>query len=132
MTVHPALRAVTYSLVAYAISIAVIGGSALAQDAKEGAKIFRRCAACHTTEQGGPNRVGPNLFGVIGATSGARDNGFNYSPALREAALTWDDSNLDQWLTNPRAFVKGARMPLGVANEQQRKDVIAYLKEVTQ
>lgn len=132
MSVHPALRPVVFGLAAYAISIAVGAGSALAQDPDEGANVFRRCAACHTVEEGGANRVGPNLFGVIGATSGARDNGFNYSPALREAALTWDDSNLDQWLANPRAFVKGARMPLGVANEQQRKDVIAYLKQVTQ
>ncbi len=104
-----------------------------AQDAEEGARVFRRCVACHTTEEGKPSRAtGPNLFGVVGAISGTRDVGFKFSPALSEAAIEWNDENLEKWLENPRKFIKGARMAISVAKEQQRKDVIAYLKQVTQ
>ncbi len=104
-------------------------GTAYAQD--DGARLFRRCTSCHTTEQGGANKAGPNLWGVVGATSAARDTGFNYSPALREAALEWNDETLDQWLADPRAFVPGSRMPIGIARPEQRQALIAYLKEVT-
>lgn len=105
---------------------------AQAQDAEAGAKVFGRCKACHTVDEGGRSAAGPNLFGMLTAKSGSRDVGFKYSKALTEAALDWTDENLDQWLANPRGFVKGSRMVLRLSDEQQRKDVIAYLKEATQ
>ena len=99
MSVRRVVKAGAVAVLAFSAYLAAAPETAHAQDADEGARVFRRCAACHTTEAGGPNRAGPNLFGVIGATSAARDTGFNYSPALREAALEWNDDNLDQWLT---------------------------------
>lgn len=103
-----------------------------AQDAAQGKRAFGQCRACHTLEEGGRSAAGPNLFGIIGAQSGARDVGFKYSKALTEAALEWTDENLDKWLENPRGFVRGSRMTLKVGDEQRRKDLIAYLKEATQ
>ena len=98
-----------------------------------GEQIFKRCTACHTTEEGGRNRVGPNLWGVIGSTSGTRETGYNYSRSLREAEVTWADDTLDQFLENPRGFVKGTRMGFpGLKQPQEREDVIAYLKTATQ
>lgn len=106
--------------------------TAAAQDAETGARVFARCKACHTLEEGGKSGAGPNLHGVIGSMSGTRETGFNYSDALREAAIEWTDENLEGWLENPRKFIKGSRMAIGLSKEQQRKDVIAYLKEATQ
>ena len=109
-----------------------VSGPASAQDAAAGAKAFGRCKACHTLDEGGRSAAGPNLFGFLGAPSGSRDVGFRYSKQLTEAALEWTDETLDQWLAGPRDLVKGTRMTLKVANEQQRQDLIAYLKEATE
>ena len=113
MSVRRVYQAGAVTALALTAFLAVPLETARAQDAEAGAQVFRRCAACHTTEEGGPNRNGPNLFGVIGSTSAARDNGFNYSSALREAALEWNDDNLDQWLTKPKAFAPGTKMSFG-------------------
>lgn len=115
-----------------AVLLAVPLQPAAAQDAEAGAKVFRRCMACHTTEEGGRSAAGPNLWGVIGSTSGTRETGFKYSGALTEAAVEWTDENLQKWLENPREFIKGSRMVLKLADPQDRLDVIAYLKQVTQ
>ncbi len=117
-----------------AATAALLAGPAhAAGDAEEGAKVFRRCAVCHTAEEGGPNKIGPNLWGVIGSTSGTRSTGFRYSKALRDAALAWNDDTLDQWITGPRELVPGTRMTFpGLPDAQEREDVIAYLRQTTQ
>lgn len=83
--------------------------------------------------EGGANKVGPNLWGVIGSNAGARETGFKYSKAVAESGLVWTDENLDQYLANPREFIKGNRMAFaGVRKDKDRADVIAYLKSATQ
>ncbi|USG60625.1 cytochrome c family protein [Sneathiella marina] len=118
-------------IAAFSLSLAIALSSATAfaeGDAKKGAKVYKKCKACHTIENGGKNKVGPNLFGVVGRKS-AQVEGFKYSKAMKAADLTWDDSNLDQYLTKPRAFVKGTKMSFaGIKKESQRQDLIAYLK----
>ncbi len=105
---------------------------ASAADAEKGAKVFRKCKACHTLEEGGKNRVGPNLFGVIGRTSGTVE-GFKYSSAMKEAAIVWDEETLDAYLTKPKAYVPKGKMAFaGIKKEGQRADLIEYLKQETQ
>lgn len=101
-------------------------------DAENGAKVFRACAACHTTEEGAGHRVGPNLHGLFGRVSGSAE-GFRYSPAMKDAGITWSADTLKQYLANPRSFVPGNRMPFaGLPKEQDREDLIAYLQQATQ
>lgn len=100
-------------------------------DAEAGEKVYARCKACHTIEEGGPHRVGPNLHGIVGRTAGTVE-GFKYSKAMIEAGengLVWDEENLDKYLENPRAHIKGNRMAFpGLKKEDEREDIIAYLK----
>lgn len=101
-------------------------------DAENGAKVFRTCAACHTVDKGQPHRVGPNLHGLFGRTSGSAE-GFRYSPAMKDAGVVWSADTLKQYLANPRSFVPGNRMPFaGLPKEQDREDLIAYLEQATQ
>jgi len=103
-------------------------GIASAQDAAAGEKVFNQCKACHTIESGGPNRVGPNLHGVVGRKAASKE-GFNYSDAMKNSGLTWDDASLDKYLADPKGAIPGNKMAFaGVKNEQARKDLIAFLK----
>lgn len=96
-------------------------------DYETGRRVFAQCRSCHTVNQGGGNRVGPNLHGVFGRAIGAVD-GFTYSQAVQGADFIWDGERLDDWLANPQTFLPGNRMAFaGVRNETQRRDLIAYL-----
>ncbi len=97
-------------------------------DPDKGKKLFARCSACHAT--GDQNRVGPGLQNVVGRSAGAVA-GYNYSAAMKGSGLTWDDATLDAFLKAPQATVKGARMNLSLPKDQDRADVIAYLKTLT-
>ena len=97
-------------------------------DLDNGRRVFARCRSCHTITEGGPNMTGPNLYGVFGRQAAAQP-GFNYSDALKNASLVWDGEQLDQWLENPRTFLKGTKMSFaGIPNATDRRDVIAFLK----
>ncbi len=108
---------------------AVIGsGAALAEgDAEAGKKVFKKCKVCHSFDPG-KKKIGPHLKGVIGRKSGAVE-GFKYSKAMAAADITWDEANLDEFLTKPKAFIKKTKMSFaGLKKEEQRADLIAYLK----
>jgi cytochrome c len=100
---------------------------ALADDTSAGEAVFKHsCAICHATEAG-RNKVGPSLFGVVGRKSGSVE-GFNYSPAMKSANVTWAPDTLDKYLADPKAFIPGDRMAFpGLKKEDERKAVIAYL-----
>lgn len=102
--------------------------AALAQaDAAKGERVFKKCQSCHTVEQGDRNKVGPNLYGVVGGKVAAVD-GFKYSSALLEHGGEWTPERLDAYLANPRGAVKGTRMTFaGLKKDADRADVIAYL-----
>ncbi len=93
-------------------------------DPQRGAAQFaERCAACHALDR---NKTGPMLGDVVGRRAGSVP-GYGYSPALREAHLTWSADALNRWLAGPQRFLPGARMPVSVADPTIRRDIIAYL-----
>ena len=111
-----------------AITALLLGSSSglAAGDAAAGKQAFTTtCGACHSTEQG-VNKVGPSLAGIVGSKSGAVP-GYNFSPALKAANITWDEQTLDKFLQNPMADVHGTKMVVSVPNAEHRQDIIAYL-----
>lgn len=107
-------------------STAAILSKAEAADTAAGEHVFARCVPCHSAKAG-ENKIGPSLAGVFGRKSGTAP-GYNYSPALKAAGITWDEQELDKYLANPAADVHGTRMLISVPNAQDRQNVIAYLK----
>ena len=118
------------------LTLAMTGGAVGAYadsdgDAAAGEKLFKsRCTQCHTIEEGGRDKAGPNLFGVFGATAGQRVASFEkkHSKGLKESGIVWNEETLDEFLTNPRDYVKGSRMTIKISKEDDREDLIAYLK----
>jgi len=109
-----------------AITSVMTAGAANAADAAHGKVVFQTCAACHSDK---PDAIGPSLHGVFGRKSAALED-FRYSNAMQRANLTWDDANLEAYIKDPQAKVKGNRMPFGgLGDEKDAADVIAYLKE---
>jgi len=94
----------------------------------KGKSTAKQCEACHTLTKGGPNRVGPNLWDVVGNERGKGRNGFNFSSAMKAKGGEWTYDELDKFLTAPREYIPGTAMTFaGIKNPQQRADVIDYL-----
>ena len=121
------------SIGAAALAMAAIGSSpALAEgDAAAGKKVFKKCVACHFVDKK-KNKVGPWLVGVVGRKAGEVEK-YKYSKSLKKMAeegLEWTEENLDKYLEAPKKFIKRGKMAfVGLKDPQDRKDVIAYMKE---
>jgi cytochrome c len=103
--------------------------AASAADVAAGQAIFARCKICHNVQAGAPNTVGPNLHGVFGRKAGAAEN-FNYSAAMKESGVVWDDDTIRKYLNNPKDFVAGNKMAFpGIKNEDEISNLLAYLHE---
>jgi cytochrome c len=109
-----------------------LGALLAAGDPEAGAKVARKCKACHSFEKGQPNKVGPNLYGVIGRPVASKE-GYTYSKALSEkSGETWTYEHLNTWLTNPKDFApKNKMIFIGLKKPQDRADVIAYLRQMS-
>ena len=114
----PSILAAAFLLTAEAPAVA---------PAPDGGTLFRqRCQSCHSVTPGQTSPLAPNLAGVVGRKAAAAA-GFNYSPALKASKLTWNRTNLDQYLTAPMRMVPGTRMVIPVADPQQRAAIIDFL-----
>jgi cytochrome c len=99
---------------------------------EKGQAAAKVCQTCHTFEKNGPNRVGPNLYGVVGDHRGEGRNGFNFSAAMKAKGGTWTYDDLNKFLANPKAFIPGTAMGFaGIPKDSQRADVIAYLRTLS-
>ncbi len=98
---------------------------------QRGAKIYARCRACHTLDEGGRHKVGPNLWDIYGSKSGSKE-GFAYSKAMKAANIVWDDETMDGYLKRPSAFMPGNKMTfIGLKKQEDRDAVQAYMKSET-
>jgi cytochrome c len=127
----------------YAIAVKAEGGGATKEAAPKevplperlakasidkGKSTAKQCEACHTLTKGGPNRVGPNLWNIVGSDRGEGRGGFAFSSAMKAKGGKWTYEELDKFLTDPRGYISGTAMTFaGIKNDQQRADVIDYL-----
>ena len=98
-------------------------------DVGRGTEVAKKCQLCHNFDKGGPNVIGPNLYGVLGRKIASHE-GFDYSPQLKALEGDWDYVKLDAMIHTPAAFVPGTKMALfpGLPDAQQRADVIVFLR----
>ena len=102
-----------------------------AGDSQAGLKAAKKCRACHDFEQGGQAKIGPPLWGIVGAAQAGYPD-FTYSAALREEAGVWDDQALDGFLADPKAYAPGTKMIFkGIRDPVERADLIAYLRTLS-
>ena len=103
-------------------------GALLAEaDVAKGQKIAKKCITCHTFDKGGKNKIGPNLYGVVGGAK-ASAAGFSYSGALKGLGGDWTFEDLNAFLSKPKEFAKGTKMAFGgIKKDAARADLIAYL-----
>jgi cytochrome c len=100
-------------------------------DATKGQAAAKKCQACHNFDKGGPNKVGPNLYGVVGRPKGSHE-GFNYSAAMKAKGGNWTYEDLDHFIHSPKGFVQGTIMAFaGIPAGNERADVLAYLKTLS-
>lgn len=108
---------------------ALVAGPASAQDAAAGAKVFKRCAACHAVGPGAADKAGPHLNGLLGRKI-AGVEGFGYSDAMKTfgEGKTWDDATIDKWFESPSTLVSGTSMAFaGLKKPEDRANLAAYL-----
>jgi len=106
----------------------VVVGLLSKADPRQGASVFKMCAACHTDERNGPHRIGPNLWGIVGHTKAALP-GFAYSQALRANGGTWSYRELAEYLHDPRTSVQGTSMAfVGIKDTERMANLIAYMR----
>ncbi len=128
---------ICWSLMRFAAAFAVVSTAALVLfagparaegDAEAGERVFNRCKACHTIEEGDSPKMGPNLYGVFGRQAGSAPPGSLNTTAMEESGIVWDDETLTLWLAAPTDLIEGTKMTFRLTKEQEIADVIAYLK----
>jgi cytochrome c len=116
-----------YVLIAVSTAGFFFGAPAQAGDAAAGAKVFKKCKACHYVDRE-KNKSGPHLVNVVGRAAGVVE-GFKYSKAMAGSGLVWDEVTLTGFLAKPKKYLKGTKMSFaGLKKESDIANVIAYLK----
>jgi cytochrome c len=130
----PVAVAASAPVAAAAANVEPIAVRLAAAEKAKGETTFKQCAACHTPDKGGANKVGPNLWGVVERAKG-QIAGFGYSAALKAVAAKgekWDFAALDKFLESPKGYIAGTSMSYaGISNPKTRADVIAYLNSIS-
>ncbi len=117
-------------LSACAASILLLMGSGAlaAGDVAKGKKVANKCKACHTMNEGGKNKLGPNLYGILGKTAG-KVPGYKYSKAMKSSSVVWDESNCRDFVKKRKSVIKGTKMSFrGIKKAAQRADLVAYFQ----
>ena len=127
-------RPVQLSLTLATVMLMGSGQVAAEGDVDSGRKLFSQCAACHAVGEGAGHLFGPMLNGVT-QRAAASAEGYSYSDGMKkavDAGLAWDDATLDAYLQSPMSYISGTKMAFaGIADESQRQDMIAFLKQIT-
>jgi cytochrome c len=119
-------RAGTIGIIGFAVLIAGSIRSLSGQAPAKGKDLFeRRCGGCHALDR---DKEGPRLRGVYGRTAGSVDS-FQYSDALKQSNITWNDESLEKWLTDPERLVPGNDMAFHLEKAEERREVISYLRQ---
>ena len=109
-------------------SIAIAIDIANAADPVNGKKIFKKCVACHSLQEG-KNKIGPSLYNLLDRKIGSVE-GYKYSKAMKNSCVVWDEESLDKFLTKPRKFIPKTKMAFrGIKKKSLRDDLIAFLKQ---
>lgn len=109
--------------------IAASAAATLAQDVDKGATVFKKCGVCHKIGPGATNLVGPELNGLDGRHSGSVA-GYSYSPANKDSGIVWNEETFEEYIKDPKAKIPGTKMIFaGIKNEQEAKDLWAYIKQ---
>ena len=115
------------SVLAFVVLQVLHVSSAQAGDAEKGVKAFKRCAACHSVQEGNPNKAGPGLFGIIGRKVASLP-GYMYSPAMASVDFVWTEDRLISFLTHPQQILPGTRMPfMGLSRIEDASNIVTYL-----
>ena len=120
------------SMLLIATFSALLAGPAMADESSAGATELQKCKICHSLDKDGPNRVGPRLYGVFGRKAAAVP-GFNYSDAMKQSGMVWDDKTLADFLRDPKQAMPGNRMSFpGISDDATLADLLHRLKQATQ
>ncbi len=124
------MRVATCLAVVLSLTLFLMAAARADGDAARGEARFQDCAACHKLEAGS-NNVGPSLHGIFERKAAALTD-FRYSPAMKRSGISWTPETLDKFIADPQAMVSANRMPYaGMANPNDRADLIAYLKKMS-
>ena len=109
------------------LTVMLIFSIANAADPVNGKKVFKKCAACHSLQEG-KNKIGPPLNNLLGRKAGSVE-GYKYSKAMKNSGVVWDEESLDKFLTKPRKFIPKTKMSFrGIKKKSLRDDLISFLK----
>ena len=109
------------------LTVMLIFSIANAADPVNGKKVFKKCAACHSLQEG-KNKIGPSLHNLLDRKAGSVE-GYKYSKAMKNSDVVWDEESLDKFLTKPRKFITKTKMSFrGIKKKSLRDDIISYLK----